>query len=102
MKSKESLAIWLSLLFAPPAAAAGRPMSLEDLLLAVRVTDARIAPDGKEVAFARTTTDLKAGKRNADIWLVPADGSSPARPLTRHEKKDDSPVFSRDGKKIAF
>jgi dipeptidyl aminopeptidase/acylaminoacyl peptidase len=50
----------------------------------------------------RTTTDLAAGKRNADVWIGPSDGSAPARPLTRHEKKDDTPRFSPDGKKLAF
>ena len=54
----------------------GRPMAIDDLIGAVRIADAQLSPDGRTVAFVRTTTDLKTGARNADIWSVPADGSS--------------------------
>jgi dipeptidyl aminopeptidase/acylaminoacyl peptidase len=77
-------------------------MSLEDLLTAVRVGDPQVSPDGRQVAFVRTTTDLGTGKRNADVWIVPADGSSPARALTRNEKTDNAPRFSPDGGTLAF
>jgi dipeptidyl aminopeptidase/acylaminoacyl peptidase len=90
----------LSVLSLPAFAA--RPMTIEDNLLTVRVGDPRLSPDGKLVAFVRTTTDLAAGKRNADIWIVPADGSAPPRALTRHEKTDNAPRFSPDGKTLAF
>ena len=77
-------------------------MSIEDNLLTVRVGDPRLSPDGRQVAFVRTTTDLAANKRNADIWIVPADGSAPPRALTRHEKTDNAPRFSPDGRTLAF
>jgi dipeptidyl aminopeptidase/acylaminoacyl peptidase len=63
------------------AAAAARPMSTHDLLTAIRIADPQVSPDGRSVAFVRTTTDASTGKRNADIWIVPADGSSSARLL---------------------
>jgi dipeptidyl aminopeptidase/acylaminoacyl peptidase len=94
-------AVAVLVLTAAPARA-GRPMSLDDLLTAVRVEDPQVSPDGRQVAFVRTTTDLAAGKRNADVWIVPADGSAPPRPLTRHEKTDNAPRFSPDGKTLAF
>ena len=84
------------------AAPAARPMSLDDLLTAVRVADPQISPDGRQVAFVRTTTDLASGKRDADVWIVAADGSAPPRPLTRNEKTDEAPRFSPDGKTLAF
>ena len=84
------------------AAPAARPMSLDDLLTAVRVADPQISPDGRQVAFVRTTTDLALGKRDADVWIVVADGSAPPRPLTRNEKTDEAPRFSPDGKTLAF
>ena len=77
-------------------APAGRPMSLDDLLTAVRVADPQISPDGRYVAFVRTTTDLAGGRRYMNVWLVPVDGSAAPRPLTRNEKKDDAPSFSPD------
>ena len=90
------------LLLAAPAALAARPMTIEDVVTAVRVGDPQLSPDGKWVAFVRTATDLAAGKRNADVWLVPSDGSAPPRALTRHEKTDNTPRFSPDGKTLAF
>ncbi|MDL2717253.1 MAG: S9 family peptidase [Acidobacteriota bacterium] len=83
-------------------ALAARPMTIEDNLTTVRVGDPRLSPDGRQVAFVRTTTDLAAGKRNADVWIVPADGSAPPRALTRHEKADNAPRFSPDGRTLAF
>src|SRR6266480_3279472 len=50
-----------------------------------------IAPDGKTVAFSYL----------GDIWLVDINGGE-ARHLTMHEKHDFNPVFSPDGKWIAF
>src|SRR5262245_24392569 len=50
-----------------------------------------ISPDGKLVAFSYL----------GDIWVVEAIGGV-ARPVTMHEKHDMAPVFSPDGRKIAF
>jgi tricorn protease len=50
-----------------------------------------ISPDGKLVAFSYL----------GDIWVVEAIGGV-ARPVTMHEKHDIYPVFSPDGRKIAF
>ncbi len=83
-------------------AAAGRPMATDDLLAAVRVTDPQLSPDGSRVAFVRTTTDLKTGKRNADIWSVPADGSSAPAEAIGGDTSDNSPRFSPDGRRLAF
>jgi dipeptidyl aminopeptidase/acylaminoacyl peptidase len=88
-------------LFAAPAFAA-RPMTIADLLAAVRVTDPQLSPDGKTVVFVRTTTDVATGRRNADLWVVPADGSAPPKLLAGGEKTENTPRWSPDGKKIAF
>src|SRR5437762_609745 len=85
-----------------PAAQGGRPMAIDDLLAAVRVTDPQLSPDGSRVIFVRTITDLKSCDRNADIWTVPADGSSPAKELIGGSKTDNTPRFSPDGRSIAF
>jgi dipeptidyl aminopeptidase/acylaminoacyl peptidase len=79
-----------------------RPMTLDDLLTAVRVTDPQLSADGKLVAFVKTVTDPVTLGRNADIWVLPADGSAPPRPLTRNEKSDTAPRFSPDGRTLAF
>jgi len=80
----------------------GRAMTIDDLITAVRVTDPQLSPDGSQVVFVRTTTDPKSGDRDADIWQVPADGSSPAKELIGGNKTENTPRFSPDGKNIAF
>jgi dipeptidyl aminopeptidase/acylaminoacyl peptidase len=86
----------------PGGAAAGRPMAIDDLIGAVRVTDPQVSPDGGRVAFVRTTTDLKSGKRNADIWIVPSDSSAAPRELIGGAQSETSPRFSPDGRRLAF
>ena len=82
--------------------AAGRAMTIEDLLGAVRVSDPQLAPDGRSVAFVRTTTDLKTGGRNSDIWTVDASGSGEPRELIGGDKSESTPRFSGDGRRLAF
>ena len=53
--------------------------------------NAAISPDGQNIAFSY----------QGDIWRVPAAGGD-AVPLTTNEAHDHSPVWSHDGKQIAF
>ncbi len=85
-----------------PNTRSGRPMTIDDLIGAVRVTDPQLSPDGSRVLFVRTTTDLKSGERNADIWTVPADGSGPSKEFVAGTKTDNTPRFSADGRAVAF
>jgi dipeptidyl aminopeptidase/acylaminoacyl peptidase len=80
----------------------GRPMTIDDLLAAIRVTNPQVTADGRQVAFVRATTDLQAGGRNGDIWIVPADGSAPPKLLAGGDKGESAPRFSGDGRKLAF
>ncbi len=50
-----------------------------------------ISPDGKEIVFSF----------KGDLYKVPADGGT-AMQLTKHEAHDYQPVWSHDGKTIAF
>src|SRR6478735_1572505 len=97
-----ALAASLSFTSQAPGTGRGRAMAIDDLIAAVRVTDPQLSPDGSRVLFVRTTTDLKSGDRNADIWTVPADGSGPAKELIAGNKSDNTPRFSPDGGSIAF
>ena len=74
-------------------AAAGRAMTIDDLIASVRVADIQLSSDGRTVAFVRTVTDGKTGARNADIWSVAADGSSEPKPLIAGEKSENTPRF---------
>jgi dipeptidyl aminopeptidase/acylaminoacyl peptidase len=95
-------AAWLSLAAQSTPTQSGRPMTIDDLLGAIRVTDPQLSADGSRVVFVRTTTDLKSGERNADIWAVPSDGSSAPKELIGGNKADNTPRLSGDGRSLAF
>ena len=78
-----------------------RPMTPEDLYRIKNVTDPRVSPDGKWIAYTVSVPDIKANSFNSDIWIMPlAEGDS--FQLTRSPKSDHSPRWSPDGSHIAF
>ncbi len=78
-----------------------RAFTLPDLYRVVGVGEPALSPDGKTVAYAVTTGDVKDGKRTTALWRVDADGKN-ARRLTFSEARDTHPFFSPDGKTLAF
>src|SRR5687767_14053847 len=85
-----------------PQAQNRRAMTIEDLIVAPRVADPQLSPDGKTVLFSHTTTDGKTGRRNSDIYSVAADGSGAPKSLIDGDKSENTPRWSPDGKRIAF
>jgi dipeptidyl aminopeptidase/acylaminoacyl peptidase len=84
------------------ATAAGkRAAAIADLYRVKGVAEPAIAPDGRSVAFAVTTTDLPGIRRQTNLWRVDADGRG-GRALTFSDKRDASPAFSPDGTVLAF
>lgn len=60
-----------------------------------------LAPDGRHAVVDVTRLDLEEDAYRSRLWLVPTDGTSPARELTRGWR-DTSPRFSPDGRWLAF
>jgi len=60
------------------------------------------SPDGKEVAFVRNTDSFVVGSTNNDIWLVNIDGSNLRCITTANKGNDNQPVYSPDGRYIAY
>lgn len=77
------------------------PMMPEDLYKIKKVSDPRVSPDGKWIAYTVSVPDLEEDTYNSDIWLIPVSGGTP-RQLTAGAGSDHSPRWSPDGKQIAF
>lgn len=86
---------------APSAVTARRPFALEDLYRLKGVGEPVISPDGQTIVYTVTTSDIKTAKRRVNLWRVDPDGQN-ARPLTFGDTRDESPVFSPDGLRLAF
>lgn len=79
-----------------------RPAEPADLERFRIPTEPRLSPDGRWAAFTlQTVAPQRDGYRHA-VWLVPTDGSTPARQLTLGAKHDRHPRFSPDGRTLAF
>jgi len=60
-----------------------------------------ISPDGKNILFTRSWMDKMNDQLRSNLWIVDVEGQR-VRELTHGNWKDFSPVWSPDGKKIAF
>ena len=79
-----------------------RPPAPEDLARLRIATEPRLSPDGGLVTFTLQTVAPALSDYRTTIWLVPADGSRPARQLTIGARHDRHPRFAPDGTALAF
>jgi dipeptidyl aminopeptidase/acylaminoacyl peptidase len=70
-----------------------RPLALDDLLRIAAVSDPRVSPDGRQVAYVVGRADPERNETHSAIWLVPFDGGEP-RQLTAGTRRDSAPRWS--------
>ena len=95
------LGMLLALGPAAMALAAGRPMTVDDLLAVKAVSDPQVSPDGTRVVYVVAERDPATDRTNSDLWMVPLRGGEPRR-LTTAPGKDEHPRWSPDGSQLAF
>src|SRR6266850_2156434 len=88
------------LMSAEPAHAAGRPITVADLLAMPRISEPQLSPDGTRVVYTLAVPDVNANRMARDVWMVTLAGGE-ARALTTggHEGRGR---WSPNGKSIAF
>jgi dipeptidyl aminopeptidase/acylaminoacyl peptidase len=86
---------------AAPAAAAPRPIVVDDVFEVRNVSDPQITEDGKWVAYSVSKMSLKEDKSETRVWISPAAGGD-AIAMTAEKVSSSHPRWSPDGKFLAF
>jgi len=64
--------------------------------------DINFSPDGTELCFTAVTDKMEAISTNADLFIVPVAGGAEPKRITKTAGFDGNPVYSPDGKWIAY
>ncbi len=78
-----------------------RAMTPDDFWRLRLLTEMRLSPDGRRVAYTLETADQERNERHSAIWLLDI-GSGASRQLTSGTSRDSSPRWSPDGRQLAF
>lgn len=100
-------ALGVVLLAAAVAGGLENPITVEDLMRLRTITDVRISPDGKRVAYVLSTPSFETDAHEAVVYLVPATGGEAVR-LTHATRIFNRPLplselrWSPNGSVLAF
>jgi dipeptidyl aminopeptidase/acylaminoacyl peptidase len=102
---KSTLAVGLMVLVLGLSCAFGgekvRLLTDETFMEMETVRNPSISPDGKLILFSRGWVDKMEDRSRSNLWIVDVEGRR-VRELTHGNWRDFSPVWSPDGKKVAF
>jgi len=76
-------------------------LDMETYMEMESVGSPNISPDGSLILFTRGWVDKMNDRTQSNLWLVDVNGER-ARELTHGNWRDSSPVWSPDGKRLAF
>jgi dipeptidyl aminopeptidase/acylaminoacyl peptidase len=104
MRSR-SFAPWLALGMAVLPAFAGaadRAITHQDLWSFARLSPPALSHDGRLAAVVVTTPSYDPAQQSADLWLLPTGTEGSPRQLTFSKAAEAGPVFSADGRFLAY
>jgi dipeptidyl aminopeptidase/acylaminoacyl peptidase len=79
-----------------------RAVRSDDYFSFKSAVDPSLSPDGRQVLYGVTRVERAQNRRVTSLWLVPADGSAPGRPLTAGNVSSSAPLWTPDGRAVAF
>jgi dipeptidyl aminopeptidase/acylaminoacyl peptidase len=64
--------------------------------------DYAFSPDGQEICYTSNHDKNEAASTNNDLWIVPVSGGAAKNITSENPASDSSPLYSLDGKYIAY
>ena len=77
-------------------------MQPADILDVVELSDPRVAPDGRTIAFVAATPDLVTNAYRSGVWVAGVDEEFPPCPFTAGDERERTPRWSPDGEWLAY
>ncbi len=100
-----SRSVWIAaacIVVAAMQVRAQRAYTPEDIDRVRTVSANQLSPDGNWIAYVVSSSNYEENKSTSDIFLVPTDGSSQPRQLTRSGAHNGSPRWGPEGKMLGF
>jgi len=99
----KSIAVCMALMLMAAGLTQARPFTAKDLALLDRVSDPRISPDARFVAYNLRSTDWDGNHGVNALWVIDRSAANSAPRLVREqEKSSTAPRWSADGQWLYF